>query len=253
MILRAAGLVMAGLGAVGVASAADMIKLLPGPFEFPVEFAAMKYKGEPTRFDDPRLGTGYIFNSDHVLFMAYVFDNGIKDIADGADTIVACKAFEDGKVEVERGPYSEPKLVYEQLVRLASADDTMMAREAKYEVQFKGKTTNAYLFVTTAAGQILKLRLLASGGHDEELETARREALRLLGTAIKPYLSAQKPEPTKSATSITFYDGGSAKDMQSATSYTFSLSAVADKFPEHAPVCGGDFVPTLDEEVATYR
>jgi len=253
MTLRAVILVIAGLLVGGAAAAADTVKLLPGPFEFPAEFAGVKYKGEPSRFDDPRLGTGYIFNNDHVLFMAYVFDKGIKDIADGADTITACEAYEEGKVEVEHGPYTEPRLVYEQLVRLAPADAGMMAREAKYEVQFKGKPTNAYLFVTAAAGQILKLRLLASGGHDEELETARREALKLLGATIKPYLSAPKPEPAKSGTSITFYGGNSDKDMQVATNYTFALSAVADKFPEHAPVCGGDFVPTLEDEVATYQ
>jgi hypothetical protein len=253
MRLRGVGLVMMVLGVAGAALAADTIKLLPGPFEFPAQFATVKYQGEPTRFDDPRLGTGYIFNSDHVLFMAYVFDNGIKDIADGADTIVACQAYEQGKVEVVHGPYTDATLVYEQLVRLAPTDAGMMAREAKYQVTFKGKTTNAYLFVTAAAGQILKLRLLAGGGHDEELETARREALKLLGAAIRPYLSAQKAEPAKSDTSITFYAGNSDKDMQVATNYTFALSAVAGKFPEHAPVCGGDFVPTLEEEVATYQ
>jgi hypothetical protein len=253
MIMRALGLVVAGLATGGVAGAADTVKLLPGPFEFPTEFAGMKYQGEPTRFNDPRLGTGYIFTGDHLLFMAYVFDNGIKDIADGGDTIVACKAFEAGKVEVEQTTaYSEPRLAYEQLVRLASPDGTV-AREAKYQVQSKGKSTDTYLFVTAAAGQILKLRLLASPGHDEELVTARHEALRLLEAAIGPYLSAQKSAPAKSEPSITFYGGNDAKELQVATNYTLALSAVADKFPEHAPVCGGDFVPTLDEEVATYQ
>lgn len=254
MSIRSMSLLMASLAVAGGAAAADPIKLLPGPFEFPAEFAGVKYQGEPTRFEDPRLGTGYIYNSDRLLFMVYVFDNGIKDIADGADTIVACQEYEQGKDEVVgTTAYSDPKLVYEQLVRLDSPDTGMMAREAKYEVQSKGKTTYTYLFVTGAAGQILKARLLASPGHDEELATARRESLKLLGAAIKPHLSAKKPEPAKSDTSITFYAGNSDKDMQVATNYTIAQGAVADKFPEHAPICGGEFVPTLDIEVATYQ
>jgi len=244
---------MAGLAVAGAAVSAEPVKLLPGPFELPAEFSGVKYKGEPTKFEDPRFGTGYIYNSDSVLFMAYVFDLGVKDIADGADTMVACQAYEQGKVEVQRGPYTDPKLVYEQLVRLDSAEPGLMAREAKYEVTFKEKSTHAYLFVTAAAGQIVKLRLLASGGHGEELEAVRREGLKLLATAIKPHWSAKKAEPAKSDTSMTFFLGGSDKDAQVTTNYTMALNAVADKFPQDAPVCGGDFVPSLEAEVAAYR
>ena len=41
--------------------------------------------------------------------------------------------------------------------------------------------------------------------------------------------------------------------MEAGIWYLMLLNTVADKSPELAPVCGGEFVPSLDTELGIYR
>ena len=47
--------------------------------------------------------------------------------------------------------------------------------------------------------------------------------------------------------------GGSDDALQAGIWYLMLLNAVADKSPEQAPVCGGEFVPSLETELGIYR
>jgi hypothetical protein len=233
------------------AAAADTIKLEPTAVEFPRRIGPMYLQGEPHKYDPPSLGVSYQFSGSGLSLTVYVYDVGLEDIPDGGDTVVTCKQFEQAKQDVLAAGYGNTVFVSQQLARLAPPADLPLAREAKFEFRRDGRATVSYLWLTAVSGHFVKLRFSVNEQLRDELPEARRAVLTALGTALGPHLQpvaadTQKPGTTMSITS------GAVDDMATGFMYLLLLSGVADK-ADHGPVCGGEYVPSFEEEVGLYR
>ena len=150
--------------------------------------------------------------------------------------------------------YQKPQLKVEQLVRLNPPDDLPQMREAQYEYEREGKPTISFIWITTAAKHFVKLRLSMAPRLRDELPEARRAVLGVMGEAIKPHLVPVDPKAKKAGSSVGFnLSGGSDDALQAGFWYLMLLNGVADQSPEQAPVCGGEFEPSLETELGIYR
>lgn len=239
------------------AGAETTLQLLPSPITLPIRIGPMHYTGAPHKYDDPRLGVSYQYGGDGLSLTVYVYTAGETDLPDGADTVPACREFEIAKAGVVQ-TYQKPQLKAEQLVRLIPPDDLPQMREAHYEYEREGNPTISFIWITTVAKHFVKLRLSMNPRLREELPEARRAVLAVLGEAIKPHLVPVDPKAEAPGSSLGFNLGGllgGASDdaMEAGIWYLMLLNAVADKSPELAPVCGGEFVPALETELGIYR
>ena len=226
--------------------------LLPSPITLPARIGPMRYTGAPHKYDDPRLGVSYQYGGDGLSLTVYIYDSGETNLVDGADTMPTCREFEIAKEGVLQ-TYQKPQLKVEQLVRLNPPDDLPQMREAQYEFEREGKPTISFIWITTAAKHFVKLRLSMNPRLREELPEARRAVLGVIGEAIKPHLVPPDPKSENAGSSLGFnlggLGGGSDDALEAGVWYLMLLNTVADKSPELAPVCGGEFVPSLDTEL----
>src|SRR5262245_7157328 len=88
----------------GVAQAQEPVKLLPAQIELPSRLGPLVYNGEPSKFGDPRLGIGYNYFAQGANLTVYVYDAGVTDIPDGADSMPTCNEYEVAKQGVEQRP-----------------------------------------------------------------------------------------------------------------------------------------------------
>lgn len=240
------------------AAAADAtLKLLPSPLILPTRIGPMQYNGKPHKYEDPRLGVSYQYDGNGLSLTVYAYDAGEIDLADGADTMSTCREFEIAKAGVVQA-YQKAQLKAEQRVRLIPPDDLPQVREAHYEYEREGNPTISFIWITSAAKHFVKLRMSMSPRLRDELPEARRAVLEVVGEAIKPHLrpSDSKAETPGSSIGINVDAllGGSSDDaMEAGLWYLMLLNTVADKSPELTPVCGGEFVPSLDTEAGIYR
>ena len=245
--------VMTASVSVAVAAGPDTVQLLPSPLVLPKRIGPMVFSGEPHKYEDPALGVSYQYGSDGISLTVYVYDAGIGDLADGADTIPVCREFETAKQGVTQA-YQKIELKGEQLVRLNPPDDLPLAREALYEYEREQRPTISFIWITAAAKFFVKLRLSMDPKLREELPEARRALLSMVGEAIKPHLAPVDPKAeTPGATLGVNFGGGSDDAMGAGLMYLMLLNAAAEQSPEQAPVCGGEFVPSFDAEVGLYR
>jgi len=237
----------------GIAGAAEQtIRLAPTAAELPRRIGPLYLQGEPHQFDPPSLGISYQYNGNGLSLTIYVYDAGIEDIPDGGDTAASCMQFEQAKGDVLGAGYGHPTLESQQLARLAPPADLPLAREAVFEFQRDGEQTVSYLWITAVGKHFVKLRFSVNAQLRDELPEARRAVLTALGTAISPHLQPVVPTE-KPGTTININAGGSSDDMAAGFMYVMLLSGVADKSSGQLPVCGGEFVPSFDEEVGVYR
>ena len=233
-----------------------LVPLLPSPITLPARIGPMRYTGAPHKYDDPRLGVSYQYGGDGLSLTVYIYDSGETNLVDGADTMSTCREFEIAKDGVLQ-TYQKPQLKVEQLVRLNPPDDLPQMREAQYEYEREGKPTISFIWITTAAKHFVKLRLSMNPRLREELPEARRAVLGVIGEAIKPHLVPPDPKSENAGSSLGFnlggLGGGSDDALEAGVWYLMLLNTVADKSPELAPVCGGEFVPSLDTELGIYR
>jgi len=235
------------------ADATALVPLLPSPITLPARIGPMRYTGAPHKYDDPRLGVSYQYGGDGLSLTVYIYDSGETNLVDGADTVTTCREFEIAKAGVLQ-TYEKPQLKIEQLVRLNPPDDLPQMREAQYEYEREGKPTISFIWITTAAKHFVKLRLSMNPRLREELPEARRAVLGVMGEAIKPHLTPADPKSENAGSSAGFnLSGGSDDALQAGIWYQMLLNAVADKSPEQAPVCGGEFAPSLETELGIYR
>jgi len=234
------------------AGVAGSVQLLPSPIMLPKRIGPMRLSGEPHKYDDPRLGVSYQYSGEGSSLTVYVYDAGQADLADGADTMPVCREFELAKQGVEQ-TYQKTQLKSQQLVRLNPPDDSPLIREALYEYEREQHPTISFIWITTVAGHFVKLRLSMDPRLRDELPDARRGLLSIVGDAIKPYLKPVAPNAKPAGTSINVNFGGASDDAGAGLMYLMLLSAVADDAPEQAPVCGGEFVPSLETEAGIYR
>src|SRR4029079_11794926 len=101
------------------------------------------------------------------------------------------------------------------------------------------------------------LRLSMNPRLREELPEARPALLAVMGDAIKTHLSPADPKAGKLGSSLGYNlsgpSGGSDDVLRAGIRYLAMLNAVAEKSPEQAPVCGGEFIPALATELKIYR
>ncbi len=243
------------LCAAGV-QAQEPVKLLPGPFELPARLGPLVYVGKPASFDDPRLGKGYNYDADGARLSIYVYDAGIADIPDGADSIPVCEQFEEAKQIVRQSPsYKNAALGAEQLARLSPPEDAPLAREAAFELDRGERHAVSYVWITGAAKHFVKLRFTMFAPHSGEIFEARRAILDALGNAIRPHLAPVVPEAKEAGASlnIAFDPTSSAGDMGASLGYLMFLNGIAEENTANMPVCGGPYVPTFEDEVAALQ
>jgi hypothetical protein len=245
--------VMVATAGMAFAAGEDTVPLLPSPLVLPKRIGPMVFSGAPHQYADPALGVSYQYGSEGISLTVYVYDAGIRDLADGADTIPVCREFETAKQGVMQA-YQKIELKGEQLVRLNPPDDLPLAREAVYEYEREQRPTISFIWITTAAKFFVKLRLSMDPRLREELPEARRAVLSMVGEAIKPHLTPVDPKGAiPGATMGISVDDSGREGTGAALMYLMLLNAAAERSPEQVPVCGGEFVPTFDADVGLYR
>ena len=242
-----------GFGA-SASAADDTIKLLPSPLEFPTKIGSLESNGQPHKYDDPRLGKSYTYGAPGMFLTIYSYDAGVKEISDGGDTNATCEQFEEAKYGVPKAPdFKNVTLKNEQLVRLGSTEDSPLLREAVIELDRGDRHGISYIWITGAAKYFLKLRFTAVDDLRDQLPDIRQGILSTVATAIKPHLQPIDPNAKKSGNSINISMGGPESDMTDGFMYLTLLSLLTEKNPEHTPVCGGQYVPTYEEESGAYQ
>jgi hypothetical protein len=239
------------------AGAEATLQLLPSPLTLPTRIGPMQYTGTPHEYEDPRLGVSYQYDGDGLSLTVYAYDAGESGLTDGADTPSTCREFEISKAGVVQA-YQNAQLKIEQRVRLIPPNDLPQMREAQFEYEREGNPTISFIWITTAAKHFVKLRWSMSPRLRDELPEARRAVLAVMGEAIEPYLAPVDPKAEAPGDSVAFnieslLAADSDEAMEASLWYMTLLNAVADKSPELAPVCGGEFVPSLETELGIYR
>jgi hypothetical protein len=243
---------MLGLARLAVA-AGDTVALLPTPLELPARIGPMRIQGEPYHYQPASLGVSYQYVGSGLSLTVYVYDEGVADLPDGGDTVPNCYQFEQAKYDVQHAGYGDVKLVSERLVRLAPPDDAPLAREASFEFVRDGRPTISYLWITGFAKNFVKLRFSLDADLRSEVPEARAAILGALGATLKPHLAPADPDAKKPGTSMNLVMGGKDDDLSAGFMYTIMLSTILDKSPEQAPVCGGQYPPSYQADLAAFR
>jgi hypothetical protein len=244
---------LAWMVAAGAVAAEDPVPLLPSPLVFPRHIGPMVLAGEPHRYDDARLGVSYQYSGSGLSLTVYVYDAGQKELPDGADTIPSCQEFENAKQSVEQS-YQKVQLKSQVLARLTPPDALPQVREALYEYEREGKSAISFIWVTTVAKNFVKLRMSMNPRLRDEVPDARRAVLSALGEAVKPHLAPVDPDAKPPGTTLNVnVDGGPMKEMAMGLGYLAILIEAIEKFPEMAPVCGGQFTPDYETELGAYQ
>jgi hypothetical protein len=231
-----------------------LLRLAPTPVELPMRIGPLFANPTPHQYDKPELGASWQFSGPGVSLTVYVYDAGATGLEDGADTIPACIEFEVAKQGALQA-YADSKLVSQNMIRMLPPEDTPLMREAVLEMVREGQPVVSYVWVTTVARQFVKLRFTMDQRLREELPEARRSILAVVGNAIKPHLAAVKPGAPESGVSIDLNPNSLEGDDLGAAGLMYSvfLTTLAAKFPEMAPVCGGEVVPPFETELELYR
>jgi len=246
------------LASAPLAAVAQAVSLLPSPLELPRRIGPLEHDDKPHHFPDKRLGSAYQYNGSGQSLTVYVYDAGVKDIPDGPDSVPTCEQFEEAKSGVMQANYAGAMLKSEQMVRLSAPDELPLAREAVFEFKIEGRPAYSYVWITGGANLFMKMRFTADAALRDELPTTRRAILTAFGDAIERFLPAAAPAPAeapekKDGTRMVIHSmDASQADMSAGMIYLATLSALADKFPDSVPACGGRVVPTYAMELGAF-
>jgi len=230
------------------------VKFAPTGIELPRRIGPVETDGEMHSFGDPALGVAYQYDGDGISLTVYVYDLGMPDIPDGADTIATCEEFENVKAGLLTSGYTHFTTKQERLVKLAPPAEVPLAREASFEFEFKGHPVVSYLWLTGAARNFVKVRFSIDAGMRDEVIDARRAILDALGEAVRPHLVPVDPNASKPGAALNFgMNDGSDDAVAADMLYLATLAALLDKSPQLGPVCGGQFVPDFGTDVDAYR
>lgn len=231
------------------------LQLAPSPVELPTRIGPLVANPTPHKYDKPEMGASWQYSGSGASLTVYVYDAGIADLPDGADTVPACIEFEVAKQGAMQA-YKDSKLVSENMVRLLPPEGAPLMREAALEMIREGHPVVSFVWVTTVARQFIKLRFTMDQRMREELPEARRSILAAVGNAIKPHLAPVKPDVEKGGKSIGINLSSLMGDDELGAAglmYSVFLTTLAEERPEVAPVCGGEVVPPFDTELNLYR
>ena len=235
---------------------AQTVALTPTKLELPARIGPLQFDGEPHHFEDPRLGSAYQYNGPMQSLTVYLYDLGEKSVPDGPDSVQTCQQFEEAKAGVMQAKYPDTVLKTEQLVRLSQGETPLLAREAVFEFKIDGRPAQSYVWITGTSTRFMKMRFSADASLGKQIAESRRAILNAFGESIArvpPVPTAPGAEPEKKHSMVIYRVDASEDEMALGLMYLGTLGAVADKFPESRPPCGGPVVPTYEAELVTYK
>lgn len=247
------GLLSPGLQAAALGD--NTVRLAPSQLRLPQNIGPLRYNGE-NRYSDRRLGRSFGYNASGISLSIYVYDYGIKDIPDGADSTALCEQYEGAKREIERGGnYENVKFRGEVSRPLNDAPQAPRTREAVYEFDRNGVHALSVLWFLAADGHFLKLRLSLRAEVADELDGARTEILGALAESIaqrRKLVPARTETPVQEAT----IEVDSSYDADTAALWlTYALELVNYSREHHdaRPPCGGRLQAGFNAELAARR
>jgi hypothetical protein len=256
----------------GVASGAKLgdntVRLAPSGFRLPQNIGPLRFTGS-NRYLDRRMGRSFAYATSGISLNIYVYDFGYRGLPEGPDSHEACQQFESAKREIERGGnYQNVELRAELTRPMADTAAAPRAREALYEFDRKGIHAKSLLWVTTADGYFVKLRLSLRQEVADELDEARAHVLAALSAAIvnaRVKTRGGARRPGGSDTSHTGDAPGPARagidldpDLDPAESdwwlaYAIALRERVQRHPRLGPPCGGTVEPDYPAELEARR
>jgi len=242
-------LACAGGGAHGVPLGDNTVKLAPSLLKLPQNIGPLRYAGE-NRYSDRRMGRSFGYNASGISLNIFVYDYGIRNLADGPDSVPACEQYQSAKEEIERGGNYEHVVLRGEVSRPLRAGAGLTAREAVYEFERNGLSAISVLWITAADGFFIKLRLSMRTEIGDELDDAREQILESLAEAIDARPHRETPAaPAPAESSIEMNAGGDPADAAMWLAYAVELTKYEREHPDAAPPCGGNLEPTYQLEV----
>jgi hypothetical protein len=232
----------------------NTVRLDPSQLRLPQAIGPLRYSGE-NRFRDRRLGRSFNYNTAGISLSIYVYDYGLRALPDGADSIPLCEQFESAKREIERGGnYENVTLVSEYSRRLATGEDSQVAREAVYEFERRGVRAVSALWLTAVDGYFIKLRLSLRWEVADELDDARARIL----AAVQEAIEDRRPKPRElrapAREALIEVDGEFEPETAALwIEYAAHLVTHARTHPQIRPVCGGRLRPDFAAELDARR
>lgn len=230
----------------------NLVRLAPSPFKLPQNIGPLRYSGE-NRYSDRRMGRAFTYNASGISLKIYVYDLGLRDIPDGANSVAACEQFESAKREIERGGnYENVSLRGEFTRAMADGVAPLLAREAVYEFDRNGIHVVSALWVTAANGYFLKLRLSLREEVADELADAREQVLGSIAAALaaRPPNAAPLAQATEQEASIDLEANPDTASAAAWLAYAIELTRVSGEHPGSRPPCGGRLAPGFEAELA---
>lgn len=255
------GLLSPGLQAAALGD--NTVRLAPSQLRLPQNIGPLRYNGE-NRYSDRRLGRSFGYNASGISLSIYVYDYGIKDIPDGADSTALCEQYEGAKREIERGGNYENVIFRGEASRaLRDAAGSPVAREAVYEFDRHGVHAISVLWLISFDGHFFKLRLSLRAELADELSEARSEILAALADAMEDSLAntraahrgnaanAESPPVQEASIEVdSHYDADTAALW---LSYALELVKYSREHPATRPPCGGRLLPGYAAELSARR
>lgn len=233
----------------------DTVKLAPSMLRVPQVIGPLRYGGE-TRYDR-RMGRSFAYNASGISLNVFVYDYGIRNLADGPDSAEACEQYQSAREEIESGGNYQNVILRGEGTRPLRADrPAPVAREAVYEFERNGMRALSVLWLTAADGFFIKLRMSMRVEIGDELDDAREQILDAIATAIeaRPPRAMPPPDPalsdpTLSEPSIEMTQVNSVFDTPAWFAYALELSRYVRENPGAGPPCGGLLDPPFALEV----
>jgi hypothetical protein len=259
-LVAAACIGVAFIGMSGRVSAApplgdNTVKLAPSLLKLPQNIGPLRYSTE-NRYSDRRMGRSFAYNASGISLNIFVYDYGVRDLPEGPDSVDACEQFESAKAEIENGGNYQNVRLRAEVARRLRADSPLSAREAVYEFERNGLSALSVLWLTSADGFFIKLRLSMRTEIADELDDARDQILGSITDAINARERGALPAPvasTPAPASIEMNAGGDPADAPMWLAYAMELSRYATEHPDSGPPCGGVYVPRFELEVEARR
>jgi hypothetical protein len=264
-ILAVAATFAAGVGDASAAKLGDnTVRLAPSTFRLPQNIGPLRFTGS-NRYRDRRMGRSFAYATSGISLNIYVYDYGYRGLPEGPDSYEACQQYESAKREIERGGnYQNVELRSEVTRPMADTAAAPRAREALYEFDRKGIHALSLLWVTTADGYFVKLRLSLRHEVADELEEARAQVLAAISEAIvdaragarepgraRPSHTGDAPGPVRSG-----FDLEPAADPAESEwwlAYAIALRDRVQLHPATGPACGGTVEPDYLGELEARR
>jgi hypothetical protein len=233
----------------------NTVKLAPSLLRLPQNIGPLRFAGENS-YSDRRMGRSFGYNASGISLNIFVYDYGIRNLAEGPDSVAACEQFESAKQEIERGGNYQNVVPRGEVRRpLRAGTTTQLAREAVYEFERNGVKAISVLWITAIDGFFIKLRLSLRTEIGDELDDARRQILESIADAIDarpPRPPAPAAEPPAEA-SIEMVAGGDAADASMWLAYAVEITKYAREHPDIGPPCGGLLEPPYELELEARR